>query len=204
MFIIPSKQQKIVYMYSNSMFCVTDPIYSLSNVVNPTKISPKSRNGWYPMAGFTFRLPALNAATAVPANAREAVTLLGACRHKIWGCGMPPSKNHGWPSGDQTWQWTNSRANGSVNGKTNYIWWMFHCHVWLPEGTQVPKWISSIRWKFGQTMSISGPKFEILEARTRKFTSKKRSLSWQKVKQPQKMKISKWTGYDQKAMGMTE
>lgn len=82
-------------MYSNSMFRVTNPIYSLSNVVNPTKISPKSRNGWYPMAGFTFRLPALNAATAVPANAREAVTLLGACRHKIWGCGMPPSKNHG-------------------------------------------------------------------------------------------------------------
>jgi hypothetical protein len=40
------------------------------------------------MAGFTFRLPALNAATAVPANAREAVTLLGACRHKnlgMWG-----------------------------------------------------------------------------------------------------------------------
>jgi hypothetical protein len=24
------------------------------------------------------------------------------------------------------------------------------------------------------------------------------------VKQPQKMKISKWTGYDQKAMGMTK
>ena len=93
---------------------------------------------------------------------------------------------------------------GSVNGKTNYIWWMFHCHVWLPEGTQVPKWISSIRWEFGQTMSISGPKFEILEAKTRKITSKKRSLSWQKVKQPKKMKISKWTGYDQKAMGMTK
>ena len=31
------------------------------------------------MAGLTFRLPALKAATAVPANAREAVTLLGAC-----------------------------------------------------------------------------------------------------------------------------
>jgi hypothetical protein len=77
------------------LFAFTNPIYSLSNVVNPIIISPQSRNGWYPMAGFTFRLPALNAATAVPANAREAVTLLGACRHKIWGCGMPPSKNHG-------------------------------------------------------------------------------------------------------------
>ena len=29
----------------------------------------------------------------------------------------------------------------------------------------------------GQTMSISGPKFEILEAKTWKITSKKRSLS---------------------------
>ena len=43
------------------------------------------------------------------------------------------------PSGNQTWQWKipgKSPINGGFMGRSsiNYKWYMFHCHVWLPEG----------------------------------------------------------------------
>ena len=30
-----------------------------------------------------------------------------------------------------------SPRNGGFNGKINYEWWIFHCHVWLPEGKYI-------------------------------------------------------------------
>ena len=29
--------------------------------------------------------------------------------------------------------WEIPELNGSFNGKTNYKWWIFHCHVWSPD-----------------------------------------------------------------------
>ena len=54
------------------------------------------------------------------------------------GCklGLLPS-NQTWPA-EKSWNYIHS-INGGVNGKLIYKWWMFNCHVSLPEGNR-PTW----------------------------------------------------------------
>ena len=35
----------------------------------------------------------------------------------------------------QTWQWQIPELNGGFNRNNTFEWSIFHCHVWLPEGT---------------------------------------------------------------------
>ena len=40
------------------------------------------------------------------------------------------------PSGNRTWLAGKSPMSGSVDRKLSYKWYIFHCHVWLAEGTK--------------------------------------------------------------------
>ena len=39
---------------------------------------------------------------------------------------------------EQTWLAGKSPINRGLNRKIVYYWWIFHCHVWLPEGNSTP------------------------------------------------------------------
>ena len=41
------------------------------------------------------------------------------------------------PSGNQTWHLEIHSFHGGFNRNITYKHWIFHCHVWLPEGTVV-------------------------------------------------------------------
>ena len=45
---------------------------------------------------------------------------------------------HTVPFGNQTWQSGKSLVNGGFNWKIIYERWIFHCHVWLPDGKYSP------------------------------------------------------------------